>query len=218
MGDATVRTIVEETCDCLWEKLKDKEMPQLTHEALRQSAIQFYKTWQFPHCMGAIDGKHVTIQCPPRSGSEFFNYKKTFSIVLQAVVDADGNFMAVDVGDSGRHSDGGVLKHSSFGRALLNNEIPIPEPEAIGNITLPYVFVGDEAYPLRTNLLPPYPGRGLNDTRRVYNYTSRARRQVECGFGMLVNRWAVMKSRINMSPERVTKVVLACCILHNHVR
>ena len=82
-------------------------MPQLTHEALRQSSIQFDKTWQFPHCMGAIDGKHVTIQCPPRSGSEFFNYKKTFSIVLQAVVDADGNFMAVDVGDSGRHSDGG---------------------------------------------------------------------------------------------------------------
>ena len=46
--------------------------------------------------MGAIDGKHVTIQCPPRSDSECFKYKKTFSIVLQAVLDADGNFMAVD--------------------------------------------------------------------------------------------------------------------------
>ena len=30
----------------------------------------------------------------------------------------------------------------------MNNEIPIPEPDAIGNITLPYVCVGDEAYPL----------------------------------------------------------------------
>ena len=70
------------------------------------------KTWQFPHCMGA---KNVTIQCPPISGSECFNYKKTFSIVLQAVVDADGNFMAVYVEDSGHHSGGGgeSLKHSS---------------------------------------------------------------------------------------------------------
>ena len=128
----------------------------------------------------------------------------------------------MDVGDSGRHSDGGGGGGEAFILALLkllNNEIPIPEPEAIGDFTLPYVFVGNEAYPLRTKLLWPYPGRGLNDTRRVYNYRhSRSRRQVECGFGMLVNRWAVMKNRISMSPERVTKVVLACCILHNHVR
>jgi len=43
----------------------------------------------FPHCLGAIDGKHVVLECPANTGSSFFNYKETFSIILLAVVDAN---------------------------------------------------------------------------------------------------------------------------------
>ena len=70
----------------------------------------------------------------------------------------------MDVGDVGRHSDGGVLAHSKFGRALQSDSLSFPEPCPLpGTIqpTLPYVFVGDEAFPLRINMLRPYPGRNL---------------------------------------------------------
>jgi len=40
----------------------------------------FNALWNFPNCCGAIDGKHVIIRCPEKSSSEFFNYKKSFSI------------------------------------------------------------------------------------------------------------------------------------------
>ena len=43
-------------------------------------ATEFDSKWNFPHCLGAIDGKHIIIQAPLRSGSTFFNYTKSFGI------------------------------------------------------------------------------------------------------------------------------------------
>ena len=48
------------------------------------------------------------------------------SVVLMAVCDALYRFI-LDIGDVGRHSDGGVLGNSGFGQALKNGTIALPQ-------------------------------------------------------------------------------------------
>lgn len=94
------------------------QLPQ-TAEEWQQVAKNFESQWNAPHVIGAIDGKHVEIKKPPGFGSYYYNYKKTFSIVLMAVVNANCEFIMVDVGTNGRVSDGGVLQNTAFGQRIL---------------------------------------------------------------------------------------------------
>ncbi|XP_070385151.1 uncharacterized protein [Dermacentor albipictus] len=135
-------------------------------------AQSFSMRWQFPNCLGAVDGKHVAIVSPPNSGSVYFSYKGTFSVVLMAVVDSDCKYTLIDVGAEGRLGDGSTFKNSEFGRALTQGALDIPSLNWLpGSATnAPYAFIGDEAFQLRDDFLRPYPARQLDDERRVFNY------------------------------------------------
>ncbi|GFT41504.1 DDE Tnp4 domain-containing protein [Trichonephila clavipes] len=86
-----------------------------------QKVAQQYSTkWNFPNCIGAIDGKHIRIKAPKNSGSLFYNYKDYHSMVMLAVVDADCKFTAVDVGSYGREGDAGIFLKSEIGRRIKN--------------------------------------------------------------------------------------------------
>jgi hypothetical protein len=185
-------------------------------------ANEFGNIWNFPHCVGAVDGKHVLLQAPIRSGSDFYNYKSSFSIVWMAVVDADYNFMYVNVGCQGRISDGGVFKNCDLYRKIEMNELNLPQPSHLpgGNQELPYVFVADEAFRLSDTIMKPYSGTHKRGSyQRVFNYRlSRSRRVVENAFGIASSVFRVLRKPMLLEPETAQCVVMAISCLHNFLR
>ncbi|KAL4143983.1 hypothetical protein QTP88_006228 [Uroleucon formosanum] len=198
-------------------------IPSPTENQLRQNSSQFFSKWNFPNCVGAIDGKHIRIKAPKRSGSLYFNYKEYYSIVLIAVVDADCKFTAVDIGSYGREGDAGIHLKSQIGKIIKNNTFNIPAPKEIPgtNTVVPHVIVGDEAFALHENFIKPYPRQqSVHDpSKAVYNYRlSRARRTTENTFGILCGYFRLFFLPIATTPETTDKLITCACILYNILR
>lgn len=237
----TISSIIPETCRAIHSVLCDehlkvrKSMNQCTHLCIcycfsfnsqlpttRQEWIriadEFYSKWNFPNCLGALDGKHVVIRCPYRSGSMFFNYKHTFSVVLMALAAADYSIIYFDVGCNGRISDGGVFNQSSLCHAIERNVLNIPLSSQLPgtNIEVPYVIVADDAFALKDYLLKPFAFRNQDRSEQIFNYRlSRARRVVENVFGILSARFRFLRKTIELSEKNCKMCVLAVCALHN---
>lgn len=170
----------------------------------------FQTKWNFPNCVGALDGKHVVIRAPPKTGSDYFNYKQSFSVILMALVDHDYCFTYIDVGAKGRASDGGVWRNCTLNEAMQANTLNIPSNA---------VIVADDAFPLTTSLLKPYSKRNLSREERVFNYRlSRARRISENAFGILVSKFRIFERPIAVNLRKVDKIVKTCCSIHNWLR
>ena len=125
ISPSAVSGIITETCDAIWTSLKRMhylDCPSNVSE-WKSVAQEFESKLNFPHAVGALDGKHVVMQAPHNSGSAYFNYKKKHSIVLLAVCNAKYEFTMVDIGDSGRQSDGSVYNNSHLGFTIGNNTL-----------------------------------------------------------------------------------------------
>ena len=103
IGETTISKIVSETTNAIWEVMMEKGFLRvpLNSQEWQQISNGFEKLWNFPNSLGCIDGKHVIMQAPAKSGSLFFNYKKTFSIVLLAVCNENYRFTMVYIGEAG---------------------------------------------------------------------------------------------------------------------
>nr|XP_015192141.1 PREDICTED: uncharacterized protein LOC102689759 [Lepisosteus oculatus] len=222
IGRSTVSDIVTTTCEALHKVLKEDYLKTPTSEDQWGAiAKDFYEKWHFPNCLGAVDGKQIYIQPPAHSGSTSYNYKGRFSVVLMGIADANYSFTYVSVGCQGRIPDAGIFAHSDLHRAMDEGRLSIPpaEPLPDTNTVLPYAFLGDDAFPLRPDLMKPYSHRQLDHDQRVFNYRlSRARRVVENAFGILANRLRVFRTTICLEPDKVAKITLASVCLHNYLR
>ncbi|XP_067123235.1 uncharacterized protein [Centruroides vittatus] len=220
IGRSTIAKIIEETTKVIWNNLKNDYMKMPDNEnEWKAIAKGFESRWQLPHCCGSIDGKHILVQCPKNSGSLNYNYKGSFSKILLAVTDYEYKFISVEFCFMGGESDGGIFQRSSFGKKLSEEKLNLPNENILlnSNKVFPYFFVGDEAFPLKKNLMRPYPRRSaFTHPQKVFNYRlSRARRIVENAFGILSVRFRIFKRPLNYSEKTIERIVAAALVLHN---
>ena len=57
--------------------------------------------WNVQYALGALDGKHICMKKPKKSGSKYYNDKGYFALVLLALVNAEYRLLRIDVGSSG---------------------------------------------------------------------------------------------------------------------
>lgn len=82
-----------------------------------------------------------------------------------------------------------------------------------------HVFIGDEGFPLKDNMLRLYPGRNLDENLSIFNYRlSQARRIIENSFGISVARWRIFRRPIIAKPDHVVLYTKAAIALHNFLR
>lgn len=139
-----------------------------------------------------------------------------------AQVDANYNFVFVDVGSQGRISDSGVYRNTDLLKKFENEQLMLPADEPLPNKTnmLPFVFVVDSAFALNKHMMKSFSGYyDKGNEKRVFNYRlSRARRVVENAFGIMFSVFRVFRRPMLLNPEKVTNTTMACALLHNFLR
>ena len=195
VGKETIQKFVPDVARAIVTEYAEEviSLPTTT-EGWLEAARQFESRWNLPHCLGAYDGKHIRLQKPNKSGSQYYNYKQFFSVVLMALVDSKYQFLWIDVGGVGHQSDAQIYNNSELKECIEAGTLGIPQaaplPHDDADHPMPYFFVGDDAFALRTYMMKPYCRRNLDHRQKLLNYRlSRARRVVENAFGILALRF-----------------------------
>ena len=179
--------------------------------------FEYKSTARFGNCAGAIDGMLVWIQRPscadikkmPVGPRKFYcGRKKKFGMNLQAVCDAERRFLDISCMFPGAMSDYLSFKTSSLFHKLETGTFLKPG----------LALFGDNAYVSNSYMVTPFKAVS-SGPKDAYNfYQSQTRIAIECAFGMLVQRWGMLRKAMppNVSIAKTSAIVAALCKLHNY--
>ncbi|XP_068237165.1 putative nuclease HARBI1 [Palaemon carinicauda] len=170
---STICQFMSKVCKAIITVYKDEMLccPK-SEEEWKEVSAMFSSRFNYHNCLGAVDGKHITIKKPPNAGSYYYNYKGFQSIVLRAVADTTYKFLYVDVWAKGGALDGGTWSNCSLHYAVEENRAGVPQPEQLPNDDhpMPYHLVGDDAFALQTWMMKIFSQRSQVLRECIYSY------------------------------------------------
>ncbi|XP_064479093.1 uncharacterized protein LOC135392307 [Ornithodoros turicata] len=215
IGRSTVNTIFKELCDAVIMHLEGQWLCMVRPHEMPQHMREFYAASGFPHAVGALDGCHFPVSPPKQHAAVYYNYKGWYSIILLALVDHLYRFRYINLGSPGRCHDAHVYGRSRL-CALVDGEYFRSPVTTIEETPVAPVILCDQAFPLTTNLLKPFPNPPKETPQAMFNYNlSRTTRVVENAFGRLKARFRFVMKRMECRLPTAKRAIRAACILHN---
>lgn len=188
-----------------------------SHEKQKQIARQFKMASKagFDNCAGTIDGILIWTQKPStkdcarmRVGAKKFHCgrKNKFGLNCQAVSDVRGRIIDISIIYPAATSDCLAFEGSKLFADLEG-----------GLLAEGLCLFGDNAYLNSKYMAVPFPGVS-SGPRDDYNFFhSQLRIRVECAFGMLTERWGILRAAMprGISIRKTCALVHALAKLHN---
>ena len=195
-------------------------------EDQRRIASEFNSasTPKFRNCAGAIDGILIWTEKPSLAEAKSVGVdqkkflcgrKHKFGLNCQAVSDCRGRILDISIKCGGSSSDCLAFEASELHRRLENGLMQ----QDVGNER--FVLFGDNAYLNTPYMATPFTnvsGDANQAAEDSYNfYHSQLRIRVECCFGMLVQRWGILRMRMphGLSIKKIIAMINALAKLHN---
>lgn len=145
------------------------------------------------------------------------------TVALIAIVDANYNFLYVNVNYKGHLPCTNVFQKSGLYEELKIGTFKIPSPEVLvkpSQTKVPYMFITNNACNLSKYTIKPYESlTGETKLKNIFNYRlSRAGHTAQNAFGVLASVFKILRRPIELNSERVKKIILATVSLHNFLR
>ncbi|RUS91083.1 hypothetical protein EGW08_001108 [Elysia chlorotica] len=158
----------------------------------------------FPGVFACIDGTHVRIQRPRDDEADYVNRKNFHSLNVQIVCNSDMLIMDCVARHPGSAHDARILRESNLFAAMEG------QPRQLQGLIL-----GDSGYPVREWLMTPFL-QPSNAQQEAFNLAHRQTRvTVERCVGVLKRRFHSLHTELRLEPAVASRVVYACCMLHN---
>ena len=216
VGVSTVYVVLHKLCSSVVNDMTAKYIQIPAEEHLRRIINGFLTKWDFPQCIGAIDGSHIPNIAPKEHSLEYFNRKGYHSVLLRVLIDHEYRFLDIYVCWPGSVQDARILANSTSYRKCESGNFLPKWDRKLGNTNVPLVIRGDPDYPLMPWLMKPFSDTSLTNKQRTFNYQlSRSQVVVENAFGRLKGRWRSLMKRNDCDVKYVPNLVTACCVLHN---
>ena len=223
-GKSTVGEILRQVCTAICSNFEHLIAWPVGRRLPRIAAGFESKQW-FSNCIGAIDGSHIYISCPSNTivAADHRNRYKSFSILLQGVVDSKCYFTSINTGPPGSLHDSAHFKSSELYRKVEDGIMGgFNDDPTLWDTGLPFspYIVADRGYPLLSWCITPFKkgpmGLPLSREEQWFNRKhSSTRMSVERGFGILKSRFKEIGTKSSLKLDFLPTVVHCCCILHN---
>ena len=160
-------------------------------------------------CVCAVDGYHLQIRVPRKNEASnvksfYSGHYSTYGVNVQGACDHHSRFLFLGVAGPGVMGDREALFQCPLGDMIEN---------------LPGLFcaIGDCAYMPTEHLVPIFGGAQAKVTANSnFNfYASQCRIRIEMAFGLMTQKWGILKKPVTCKLNNIWRVVVCIAKLHN---